>query len=262
MHCLRLLNSLKTIIIDLYSEDLAVMTPTSASELTRAVLDEVRRARETLCQSCPGELMIVVHAHTEPQRDSGSQSLPIKVGVYAKVFCISWFLSQPLTVQLVNQTRRLADCKDSTWATCRTPLQSKFAKDVQEGLLVDEESAVQEGLVSNFFVVKATNDGEIVQTSPAGGQYPRILDGVMRRLVLEECSSLGLHVQLSAPNLSCVTEWTEAFTSNSVQGIRAVGVIRGYSGSLLASLPSAPGPVFLKLQEGWPGVMDKYNISV
>lgn len=89
-----------------------------------------------------------------------------------------------------------------------------FVADVHEGLLVDDQGRVLEGLTSNFFAVKQTEEGHIVETSAAEGEEPLILDGVMRRLVLLACTFVSIDVELVSPSIASAAEWSEAFTTN------------------------------------------------
>ncbi len=86
-----------------------------------------------------------------------------------------------------------------------------------EGLLVSAKGDILEGLVSNFFVVTLDKDGKpLVQTAPAEeGAASLVLDGVMRRLVLESCHMLHIPVQLALPSVKAASEWSEAFVTNS-----------------------------------------------
>lgn len=86
--------------------------------------------------------------------------------------------------------------------------------DVREGLLVTDQGSILEGLTSNFFAVKHTQEGYVVQTCAAGGEEPLILDGIMQRLVLLACTSLRLSVELVSPSIASASEWSEAFTTN------------------------------------------------
>lgn len=61
-------------------------------------------------------------------RESSTPHLPVVVRAYAKAMRFDWFLTTPITAQLVVYSRGLADCKISTWAAIRLPLQANYAE--------------------------------------------------------------------------------------------------------------------------------------
>ena len=74
-------------------------------------------------------------------------------------------------------------------------------------LLVGEGGEVLEGTQTNFFVVGG--DG-VVRTAGEG-----VLEGTVRRVVLELCEREGVRVELSAPLLREARTWRGAFITST-----------------------------------------------
>lgn len=83
---------------------------------------------------------------------------------------------------------------------------------VEEGLMV-ERGTVLEGLSSNFFAV---DEGDVV-TAPG-----EVLEGITRRLVLEEIAGADLPLRREAPALNRLANWTEAWITSSSRGVMPV----------------------------------------
>jgi branched-chain amino acid aminotransferase len=107
------------------------------------------------------------------------------------------------------------------------------ARAAQEGdgevLCVTPDGHICEGTRSNVFLVR---DGRLVTPSTDGP----LLNGIMRRVVIEHARRLGIEVIEEPVPLSAIDSADEAFLTNSVRGM--LPVVR----LLHAELP-APGPV-------------------
>lgn len=133
----------------------------------------------------------------------------------------------------------------------------------REGLLADEQGRLLEGLLTNVFVVVADDDEDedeearawareeeegaghrrrggavdlsrfslhTAAASDGGGGGPgpaSILDGVMRRAVLEAAESLELRVVASRPDPRGRRRWREAFVTSALRGVAAVARVQG-----------------------------------
>ncbi|URD78150.1 Aminotransferase class IV [Musa troglodytarum] len=107
-----------------------------------------------------------------------------------------------------------------------------------ELLLTNDGDRILEGSVTNFFVVRRKvindltdlppSDSEssctfVVQTAPISDG---VLPGVIRQLVFEICSSLGILVEESAPSWSDRELWQEAFITSSLRLVQHVETIQ------------------------------------
>ena len=138
----------------------------------------------------------------------------------------------------------------------REPLEAKLKKEevladaaaaaaVGEGLLADAEGKLLEGLVTNVFVVVEREEGEgegggggEMQTASSLSRFEiqtasaeeGVLDGVMRRAVIEAAGKIGIGVRLSAPDPSKTERqrWREAFVTSALRGVAPLrGISRG-----------------------------------
>lgn len=108
---------------------------------------------------------------------------------------------------------------------------------VQEGLLLDGAERVIEGSRSNLFLVK---DGQI--STPDLSQCG--VAGVMRSVVLETCTALGLGGEIKAIPLAALNASDELFLCNSLMGLWPV--VR------VAEQVFPVGPITRRLQKAVP----------
>ena len=114
---------------------------------------------------------------------------------------------QPVAVQIGGKPRKNALAKDSEWTRQRLELeQLAKAKDCNEVILVDDSGCLFEGLQTNFYVMK---DGKL-QTAGEG-----ILEGTVRKLLLEECEKENIGVDLQPPRMDEMESWQGAFISST-----------------------------------------------
>jgi len=98
---------------------------------------------------------------------------------------------KPVVVGVYGRPRQSPGIKRARWAIERQPLEVRKSADMSEVLLSTEDGRLCEGLITNFFVVTASADGQpLVQTAPAD----LVLPGVLRARVLQACERLGLAV--------------------------------------------------------------------
>ena len=160
--------------------------------------------------------------------------------------------TDPVIVQVAGQARHNASAKDSEWVRCvhdrdddngcvmypvfwnermmilavpcfrreREALERALPADVHEGLLVQEEDpagSVLEGTQTNFFVVQ---DGA-VRTAGTG-----VLEGTIRKLVLECCERLDIPMVFDPPHLREWESWEAAFITSSSRLVLPVREVR------------------------------------
>jgi branched-subunit amino acid aminotransferase/4-amino-4-deoxychorismate lyase len=111
-----------------------------------------------------------------------------------------------------------------------------------EVLCVTPDKSICEGTRSNVFLVR---DGDLI-TPAADGP---LLNGVMRKVVIERAGSCGIRVIEGSVTLAATGSCDEAFLTNSVRGMLPVARL------LSADLP-APGPVSQRL---WDHILPWLN---
>ena len=114
---------------------------------------------------------------------------------------------KPVRVEVRGAPRSDATSKDSTWVTERAPLEELMrAADSPEGcgavnefLMTNDDGEVYEGSQTNFFALGFAGVGEtepFLQTAGEG-----VLEGTVRRLLLEVCQNEGIKVNFSPPRI-------------------------------------------------------------
>ncbi|KAK6929239.1 Aminotransferase class IV, partial [Dillenia turbinata] len=136
---------------------------------------------------------------------------------------------------LVGKGRDLAAAKYSDWVRIRKPLERFRPPSVTELLLSNDGDRILEGCVTNFFVVRPKESDEVrihesgssqsfeVQTAPISDG---VLPGVLRKLVIEVCSKIGIPLREVAPSWSEHETWEEAFITNSLRMVQHVEKIQ------------------------------------
>ncbi|CAL9207404.1 unnamed protein product [Musa hybrid cultivar] len=139
---------------------------------------------------------------------------------------------------VAGRGREPAEAKYSDWVRVRQGMEKVRPPSATELLLTNDGDRILEGSVTNFFVVcrKVVNgltdlppsDSEssctfLVQTAPISDG---ILPGVIRQLVIEICSSLGILMEESAPSWSNHELWQEAFITSSLRLVQHVETIQ------------------------------------
>ncbi len=117
----------------------------------------------------------------------------------------------PVKVVIAGAPRENALAKDSEWVRARTSLEASKGDDVEEVLLCvteKERLRVLEGTQTNVFALI----GDVIYT--AGGSD--VLEGTVRRLVLEVCAENNIPVILEAPTLGDSEKvWNGAFLTST-----------------------------------------------
>jgi len=137
-----------------------------------------------------GEVLLILHATLLPPRRS-----------------------PPVKVQIAGAPRDNALAKDSEWVRARTSLEAAKGEDVEEVLLSVAETKgkrvrVLEGTQTNVFALI----GDVIYT--AGGSD--VLEGTVRRLVLEVCEKNNIRVIQEAPVLGLHERgWDGAFLTST-----------------------------------------------
>jgi len=114
--------------------------------------------------------------------------------------------SRPIKVEIRGQPRENALAKDSQWVRDRKSLQNLVAPDANEMILRDEDGFLYEGGQTNFYAII---DG-VVYTAGEG-----VLEGTVRRLLLEVCEKNTIPVVLEPPNIRGIESWEGALISST-----------------------------------------------
>ncbi|XP_028552520.1 uncharacterized protein LOC110109581 isoform X1 [Dendrobium catenatum] len=138
---------------------------------------------------------------------------------------------------LAGRGRDVAEAKYSQWARIRKDMERMRPPMVSELLLSNDGDRILEGSVTNFFVVckvvgdkadDSTYDLEkapsfVVQTAPLSDG---VLPGVIRQLVIEVCSSIGIPLREVAPSWSSHELWKESFITSGLRLVQHVESIQ------------------------------------
>ncbi|MFZ0547590.1 MAG: aminotransferase class IV [Candidatus Promineifilaceae bacterium] len=106
-----------------------------------------------------------------------------------------------------------------------------------EQLLIDENGNILEGMTSNFYGIR---DG-VLYTAGAG-----VLEGVARRIVLQQAEKLGIPVRLEAIHINDIANLNEAALSSSS---RALVPIVKIGGQIIGN--GRPGPITRQILEAY-----------
>lgn len=166
---------------------------------------------------------------------SGSDALDLylHIGLYVPPV----FGAEGARLAIAGRGRDIAEAKYSQWARIRKGMERMKPPMVTELLLSNDGDRILEGSVTNFFVVCKVDRGEAddstyyldkessfeVQTAPTSDG---VLPGVIRQLVIEVCSSLGIPLREIAPSWSGHELWKEAFVTSSLRLIQHVESIQ------------------------------------
>eukprot|EP00762_Andalucia_godoyi_P003949 ANDGO_05615.mRNA.1 hypothetical protein PPTG_04937 len=161
--------------------------------------------------------------------DSTFENEPFAYDLHAHFSPLPSRPEKPVCVQVKGNPRNNAKAKDSQWVVDRQVLEKSMSPDVNELLLSDGHGNVTEGLSSNFYAVlyKDVDRVSSIQSRASVFTSSEVLDGTVRKLVLEICSEFGIPVIydkfLNIPN--DVDRWDECFitsTSRLVLPIREI----------------------------------------
>ncbi|KAK9813762.1 hypothetical protein WJX73_007929 [Symbiochloris irregularis] len=134
-----------------------------------------------------------------------------------------WNIENCSQAEIVGGPRWLWEAKNSRWVNDRKPLEDHLRESGREGLLADESGCLLEGLTSNLFVIAEIRPGEFeVQTAAV---HHRVLEGIMRRHVLQACAHLRLPLQEISPVPRQASTWRAAFLTSSVRLMQPLDAI-------------------------------------
>lgn len=181
---------------------------TDATALRALVIESLRAGMNEYLRRVPnfdGELKLTFLS-TWAGADSTRGGQTGDCELYSHISALPARPTTPVKVLIHGAPRDNAVAKDSEWVRQRQGLADAKPDDVNEVLLESSGGEVLEGMTSNFFVTQ----GGTVRTAGTG-----VLEGTVRKLVLEVCEREGVSVCLDAPNIKEVSEWDGAFISST-----------------------------------------------
>eukprot|EP00667_Euglena_gracilis_P013699 EG_transcript_14138 len=154
----------------------------------------------------------------QPQAlEDSEKDWPAEFQLYTHVHLLPRRPTPPILVDIRGAPRGNAKAKDTQWVKDRKALEATMAPDVNEILLLDEEGRVLEGTQTNFFAIV----GGVVYTAGDG-----VLEGSIRKMVLEECAQAGIPLVLTPPNATEMDRWEEAFISSTSRLVLPIDEVR------------------------------------
>lgn len=169
-------------------------------------------------------LTLLCAAGTEPDRwhDVGDDDDE----VYCHVERLPPPPTRPIVVEVRGEPRKNPKAKDADWIDARKSLKSSDPNDVHEVLLAKTSTCATTGTISAEICegtetnVFAVIDG-VVRTAGEG-----ILEGTVRRIVLEQCEALGVPVCLEPPRVEELAAWDAAFLTSTSRLVLPIDEIR------------------------------------
>jgi branched-subunit amino acid aminotransferase/4-amino-4-deoxychorismate lyase len=150
------------------------------------------------------KVTVLVHWEDDVQEDGAAGSISCHIAPLPSL------PTPPLRVEVRGTPRANAAAKNSAWVADRAPLESLMRAsavgDINELLLATHDGELLEGSQTNFYAIV---DGA-VHTAGSG-----ILEGTVRRLLLEVCAREGIPVVLSPPKLADAAAWEGALISST-----------------------------------------------
>ena len=132
--------------------------------------------------------------YTRTDRDGGPGSPFFGMDIYCHASVLPPPPAPPVVVEVRGSARTDATAKDSAWVTQRQGLEELRGEGVDEIILSDSlDGSLLEGSQTNFYAVSSSG---VLLTAGAG-----VLEGTVRKIVLEICAREGIPTELSAPVL-------------------------------------------------------------
>jgi len=166
----------------------------------------------------------------------------------------------PVRVEVRGAPRANALAKDSSWISERAPLEALMRDDMNELILATSTGELLEGSQTNFFAIQ---DGA-VHTAGEG-----ILEGTVRRLLLEVCSREGVPVVLRPPELSAVGSWQGALVSSTSRLLLPIDELfvpaegkRSEDADMRQKFDTGPGSLAARLRDLVQGEVEAHSSQI
>jgi branched-chain amino acid aminotransferase len=109
--------------------------------------------------------------------------------------------------------REIPEAKQTSFIATAEQIRKRLPPHAHEGLLINENGQILEGLSSNFFYIH----NQILWTAPHG-----VLSGITRSLVLKAASTQKIPVQFKAAQVTDIPTLEEAFLTSSTRSVLPV----------------------------------------
>ncbi len=112
-------------------------------------------------------------------------------------------------ITVPNSARKDAEAKTTDWMHARKSLAEAMPDDIYDTFLLDNDGYMLEGLGANFYAIQ----GNVLKTAGHG-----VLKGISQQIVFEVAEGI-IHVEHTAPHVSDIPNFSEAFLTSSSRGI-------------------------------------------
>jgi len=130
--------------------------------------------------------------------------------IYCHCQSLDYKRKPTVKLEIRGSPRENALAKDSNWTSERKPLEQLMASDCEELILADPAGGLPEGSQTNFYAIDAQT-GDLI-TAGEG-----VLEGTVRRVVLDVCAAEGINVRLESPSIQQARDggWAGAAVSST-----------------------------------------------
>lgn len=118
-----------------------------------------------------------------------------------------------VVVETVPLYRENPEAKQTSFIEIAEQVRQILPPDAHEGLMVDEQGHILEGLSSNFFYIR----DDTLWTAPQG-----VLSGITRSVVLAAAANENIPVNLVAASIMDIPTFEEAFITSSTRSVLPV----------------------------------------
>ncbi len=108
-----------------------------------------------------------------------------------------------------NSARKDAEAKTTDWMHARKSLAEAMPEHIYDTFLLDNNGYILEGLGANFYAIQ----GNVLKTAGQG-----VLKGISQQIVFEVADGI-IHTDHTAPHVSEIPNFSEAFLTSSSRGI-------------------------------------------
>ncbi|KAF8822915.1 hypothetical protein IE077_002055 [Cardiosporidium cionae] len=130
----------------------------------------------------------------------------------------AYVVPNTIQVEIWQAYRSNPTLKDSLWASTRRAIAAKLSSDSAEAVMMQSDGCITEGISSNFFVIQDNK----LYTAPDD----LVLNGLVRKHVLEYCAEEGISVVMECPKVDAIHKWDCCFISSSNRIVIPIHSIR------------------------------------
>merc|ERR1711865_1107412 len=140
--------------------------------------------------------------------------------IYSHCQSLDYQRKDTVKLEIRGKPRENALAKDSNWTAERKPLEQLMAADCEELILADEAGQLPEGSQTNFYAIDAAT-GELITAADG------ILEGTVRRVLLDVCEADGIGVRFESPTVGHAKAggWAGAAISSTSRLLLPVDIV-------------------------------------